>query len=947
MIVENETMLDTSASVKWSKATKPGSGPSDARMSLESGSVIADRYEILKMLGEGGMGAVYTARDRELDRLVALKVIRPDLAGQASILQRFKQELILARKITNRNVVRIFDLGVADGLRFITMEYIDGQDLTSVLEERKLKPEETVKILRQVCTALEAAHAEGVVHRDLKPQNIMIEFGGRVVVMDFGLARSMEASSLTQAGAVMGTPAYMSPEQAKGMPVDERSDVFALGIIAYQMLSGELPFKADSALASLLMRTQTPAPVLAQVDPAIPQQLSDMVQKSLATNVEDRYESVELLGKDLQDWEQGTLHKAIVTPPMAMMSESKTGKWIAIAMGTAALLAAGAYGGYRLLNRTAKPVAPMTVLIADFSNHTGDQVFSGTLESTLKLALEGASFINAYDRTRMRDLGLKSVSALDASKAQEIAASQGLNVVVSGSLDRRGADYQLSLRAVQTVSGKVVANVDETASSKDQVLFAVTKLGTAVRKALGDSTSDSAQRFSMETLSAASLEAVHEYAGALDDLSKGQYEDALKHFSQAVDLDQNFGLAYAGMAIASHNISRQQDADKYIKQAVSHIDNMTERERFRTRAMLYFLDGDTQKCVEEYGTLLQRYPSDTGAYNNMADCLVRLRNMPKALEEVRHAIAILPKRATYRLNDSTYSAYAGDFQTAAKEAGTTLQLVPGFSWGFGAQAFASLGQGHLEPATEQYKEVQKTDTSYAAAGLADVAIFEGRYRDAVKILETGAADDSTAKNPDAAADKLSALAYVQLLKGDKAAALKATNNALDLSKAVKTRFIAARNFAALGETVKAKELAAGLSSELQTEPQAYGKLIEGEIALNSGDSHTAVQLFTQGNNMLDTWIGRFDLGRAYLEAGAFTEADSEFDRCIKRRGEALALFLDEVPTYGYFPPVYYYQGRVREGLKSAGFAESYKQYVNIRGKAGEDPLLADARKRIR
>ena len=781
----------------------------------------------------------------------------------------------------------------------------------------------------------------------MKPQNIMIEFGGRVVVMDFGLARSMEASSLTQAGAVMGTPAYMSPEQAKGMPVDERSDVFALGIIAYQMLSGELPFKADSALASLLMRTQTPAPVLAQVDPTIPQPLSDMVQKSLATNVEDRYESVALLGKDLQDWEQGTLHKAIVTPPMAMMAESKTGKWIAISLGVAALLAAGAYGGYRLLNRTAKPVAPMTVLIADFSNHTGDPVFSGTLESTLKLALEGASFINAYDRTRMRDLGLKAVATLDASKAQEIAASQGLNVVVSGSLDRRGADYQLSMRAVQTVSGKVVANADETAASKDQVLFAVTKLGTAVRKALGDSTSDSAQRFSMETLSAASLESVHEYAAALDDLSKGQYEEALKHFSQAVDLDQNFGLAYAGMAIASHNISRQQDADKYIKQAVSHIDNMTERERFRTRAMLYFLDGDTQKCVEEYGTLLQRYPSDTGAYNNMADCLVRLRNMPKALEEVRRAIAILPKRATYRLNDSTYSAYAGDFQTSAKEAGVTLQLVPGFSWGFGAQAFASLGQGQLAPAIEQYKEVQKTDTSYAAAGLADVAIFEGRYRDAVKILEKGAADDTAAKNPDAAADKLSALAYVQLLKGDKVAALKATNNALDLSKAVKTRFIAARNFAALGETAKSKELAAGLSSELQTEPQAYAKLIEGEIALNNGDSHTAVQLFTQGNNLLDTWIGRFDLGRAYLEAGAFTEADSEFDRCIKRRGEALALFLDEVPTYGYFPPVYYYQGRVREGLKSAGFAESYKQYLTIRGKAGEDPLLADARKRIR
>jgi len=216
----------------------------------------------------------------------------------------------------------------------------------------------------------------------------------------------------------------------------------------------------------------------------------------------------------------------------------------------------------------------------------------------------------------------------------------------------------------------------------------------------------------------------------------------------------------------------------------------------------------------------------------------------------------------------------------------------------------------------------------------------------VKILEKGAADDSLAKNPDAAADKLSALAYVQVLRGDKPAALTAVRNSLDLSKAVKTRFIAARNYVALGETAKAKELGAGLSAELPLEPQAYGKLIEGEIALKNGDSRGAISLFTQANNILDTWIGRFDLGQAYLEAGAFTEADSEFDRCVRRRGEALALFLDEVPTYGYFPPVYYYQGRVREGLKSAGFAEPYKQYLSIRGQAGEDPMLADVRRRV-
>src|SRR5579862_6721627 len=264
------TLTNAGVETNWSRATRAESAELAQGGTLQVGSLIAERYEILKLLGEGGMGAVYKARDRELDRMVALKVIRADLAGHPTVLQRFKQELILARKVTRRNVIRIFDLRVADGPRFITMEFVDGRDLSSLLEERhKFSPDEAVRILRQVCSALEVAHQEGVVHRDLKPQNIMVEENGRACVMDFGLARSMEATGLTQVGAIMGTPAYMSPEQAKGMPADERSDLFSLGIIFYQMLTGELPYQADTALGSMLLRTQGPPPPPIQLNPNI------------------------------------------------------------------------------------------------------------------------------------------------------------------------------------------------------------------------------------------------------------------------------------------------------------------------------------------------------------------------------------------------------------------------------------------------------------------------------------------------------------------------------------------------------------------------------------------------------------------------------------------------------------------------------------------------------
>ena len=373
------TVTNADIDTNWSRATRAEKAGLGSDLALQPGSLLAERYEILKMLGEGGMGAVYSAKDRELDRLVALKVIRPELAGHPTVLARFKQELILARKVTHRNVIRIFDLGVADGLRFITMEFVEGRDLSSVLEDRvKLTADETVKYLRQVCSALEAAHSEGVVHRDLKPQNIMIEANGRACVMDFGLARSMDTGGLTQAGAVLGTPTYMSPEQAKGMPADERSDIFSLGIIAYQMLTGKIPFKGDTALSSMLLRTQGPPPPPNQIEPTLSQGLSDIVMKMLAVKPEDRYQSSAELNKDLHDWQEGILAKQIVTPPMVLIAEPTSKKWIGLAVGAALVVMGAVYGVERYLNRPVAPAAPMTVIIADFNNHTGDPLFNGT-----------------------------------------------------------------------------------------------------------------------------------------------------------------------------------------------------------------------------------------------------------------------------------------------------------------------------------------------------------------------------------------------------------------------------------------------------------------------------------------------------------------------------------------------------------------------------------------
>jgi len=375
---------------------------------------------------------------------------------------------------------------------------------------------------------------------------------------------------------------------------------------------------------------------------------------------------------------------------------------------------------------------------------------------------------------------------------------------------------------------------------------------------------------------------------------------------------------------------------------------MSERERYRTRGEYYIESGNWQKCVEEYGELVKRYPVDNAGHTNLALCYSQLRNWPKAVDEARQDVDIHAD-AIGLANLGLFSSYAGDFQGGERAARRLLQLSPSFEYSYYSLAFAQLGQDEFPQAAETYRKlgsVSELGASRAATGLADMDSYQGRFAEAIRSLTQSAADDLAAKRQDSAADKFVALAYTQLLRGQKQAAVAAAEKALANSQGVKIRFLAARTFVEGGDLPRAQKLADGLATEIQPEPQAYAKIIAGDAALKRGDRGDAVKDFTDANNLLDTWIGRFDLGRAYLEAGAFTEADSEFDRCIKRRGETLALFLDEVPTYSYFPAVYYYQGRVREGLKSPGFAEPYRNYLNIRGKSADDPLVPEIRRRI-
>jgi serine/threonine protein kinase/tetratricopeptide (TPR) repeat protein len=937
--------------------------PSASAGPLAIGQRFGPRYRIVKLLGIGGMGAVYQAWDSELDVVVALKVIRPEATSDphevAAIERRFKQELLLARQVTHKNVVRIHDLGEIDGIKYITMSFIQGADLATVLQrDGKLPVPAALRIMRELVSGLAAAHEAGVVHRDLKPANIMIE-GDHAVIMDFGIARSSGGAQTpavagalgpagrksrnaahTQAGSIVGTIAYMAPEQAKGQPVDQRADMYSLGLIVSDMLIGLRQRSSDlSAVEELKRRITQRPPALRSVDPNIPEALDHIVARLLEPDPGARFQTTAELVAALDRLDDNGV-------PLPLIRRL-TPRLVAATAAIVTLLLAGTFFATR--QALAPPVQhdPISVVIADFQNNTNDVAFNGVLEPTLRRALEGAGFITAFDRDGIRrTLGVPPPATLNEEAARGIAVNQGLGVVLAGSIAPQGSGYTISLKASHAVTGEVITNAQARAAGKAQVIEETTRLLVRVRRALGDEASESAQMFAMASVSATSLDVVRYWVQGRDAASRNDYDEAMRNYAKAVELDPKFGLGYAGLANVSSNRTNQKDAEKYIKEALRYVDGMTERERFTTRGGFYRLTGDYRQCVKEYGDLLQAYPADVAARNNLAICLANLRDFSQAFDQLRQVVAIVPNRAMYRTNLASYANFSSDFVTGEEEAKKVEK--PDVN-ALMALAFAQVGQGQIDLARTTYRTVGaigELGTSLATSGLGDLASVEGRFTEAARILEQGAAVDLKAERPDWAAAKLAALAHTELWRGQPRRAIAAADKALVHADAASVQFMAARAYIQGNAVERARPLMAMMASQTLAEPRAYAKIIEGEIALKAGNHGQAVEALTQANALVDTWLGHFDLGRAYLEAGQFLQADAEFDRCLKRRGEALQLILGDEPTFAYVPFVYYYQGRVREGMGTAGFADSYRRYLDIRGNSTDDPLVPEIRKRI-
>ena len=845
------------ASPPPSRATPPPVGTGGR---LELGSVLGGRYRIEKMLGMGGMGAVYRATDLELDRDVALKVIRPELEADEALLQRFKQEIILAREITHRNVVRTFDLGQADGIRFISMEYVEGTDLSDVIREKgALPPDEAVEIVEQICLALDAAHSEGVVHRDLKPHNVMLAADGRVVVMDFGIARSLQASSMTQTGAMLGTPDYMSPEQVKGESVDARADLFALGVMFFQMLTGILPYSGDTPMATMYKRTQERAKPVRDHAPEIPGFLSDVVQRCLEIQPHKRYQSAREILQDLNVWRGGTAQMTFGHTMRAIRPTTTKGRnWVRYAaLGGAAVvvialiawgvvaLRSGAAGDEEAATVAAVPPEDVVSLaVVPFRNASGDPELAW-LETGLadmlrtEIGQSPSLRIASPDRVHqiLRDLRIAPGATLEEVTLRRIAEFANADTVVWGQFVRLGQTFRIDA-TVRDFERHTTEPLTVEADGEAQLLTAVSDMAEGVRSSL-DLSRDRVAELERDAFvpSTASFQALRQYTEGLEQLRAGNNLDAAASFQGAIDADPEFALAHAKLAMTEFELGRRADAQDASRRAVELSDDLPPAERFAIVAQDARIAGDYEGGLDAYTNLLRLHPNDPEVHYELALLQEEAGEFDDAKQHLETAIAADPRNVTAQLALGRVLIKSGATEDALAPLNQAMSLAI------------------------QSDNAEAKANTLQALGIA-YRILD-RRDEALKNFQDSLAIKREIGDREGMAASLSEIAYIQELSGDPDAARQSYLEAIDLRREVGDDAGVGRLLMNLGDLERLQG----------NEEQALQYVRD------------ALRLMMEAGDQLNQARALHNLGTIYDQRGEYSEALVYYQRALELRRE--------------------------------------------------------------
>ncbi len=969
------------------------------------------RYRILQKLGAGGMGEVYLAEDTKLGRKVALKLLSEELTHNRDRLSRFDQEAYAASALNHPNILTIYEMGDEAGRHYIATEYIDGITLRKRLSGQPMDLTEILDIAIQITGALEEAHAAGIIHRDIKPENVMIRKNGHVKVLDFGLAKLLDRSIdgdqtdteavtrafvQTDAGVVMGTSLYMSPEQARGKGVDARSDIWSLGVILYEMASGRAPFMGETKTDVIVAIAKNEPPPLARFAPGLPPEFEWVVMKALRKSADERYQTIKELESDLKKLKQkvvfqtelersmgpdrltgaitafgdtdvphhsshlsfqpavpSTMHSTSTVQSAAQTRASSVEyilegikrhklKVAAVAVAIALLV-----GGIFLAFRRPTPALTDkdTILLADFVNTTDDPVFDETLKQALAAQLRQSPFLDILSEDRVHE-ALKLMERSEDARvtpeiAREIGVRQGIKAVLVGRISRVGNQYVISLDAQNAETGDTIATDQAEANNKEQVLTALGQAASRLREKLGESLA-SIQKHNapIEQVTTSKLEALRFYSLGLEQHSSGRYADAIPFYTRAIEVDQRFAIAYARLATC-YNFTKQYDLARAASSKAYEY-----RERSSAREKLYVewnyfgaVTGEIDKAAEALDVWKRTFPRDWEPHNLLAVRYTLTGPFKEAVNEATEAVSLNPKEPKAHANLANGFIGLNQFE----EGKQVLRNALGQKLETDSMHQHLYNLAFINGDAAGVKEQIDWASSKAPPGYlpnvwhAHAAEFAGKLAEANQFT-----DKAMDNNRDAAAQLLSQQAVRAATFRDCGKVSALTSKALSFSRDLLYLENSANALAACGQAAAAQSLVNEMQKGFPQDTllnSVWIPLIRAQLELARGNGPQAVQLLesTRRYEVYGGYWPQYVRAQAYAKQGDGVQAAAEFKKILDNRG--------------WYPlsPVYVlaHLGYARASAQSGDPAKARKAYQDFfelwKNADATVPFVAEAR----